>query len=184
MLCREVLVMEIFKYPKRSKERGELWHKIATSLNNTSTIKFSVNKCSVRDRLTLLINKYREKINKEEKSSGIACDDDSEVEIAVAENIEKEKVAVLVRKENSNTLTKKDENDKASTEEVRLKPMERLRQTKKRNADSGCDEVTPPQSRKNASEAVQCLKEKMTEECEIRKEELEVRKKEQENQLG
>ena len=184
MLCREVLVMEIFKYPKRSKERGELWHKIATSLNNTSTIKFSVNKRSVRDRLTLLINKYREKINKEEKSSGIACDDDSEVEIAVAEIIEKEKAADLLRKENSNTLTKKDENDKASAEEVRLKAMERLGQTKKRNSDSGCDEVTPPKSRKNASEAVHCMKEKMAQECEIRKKELEVRKKEQENQLG
>ena len=142
MLCRELLVMEIFKYPKRSKERGELWQKIATSLNNTSTIKFSVNKRSVRDRLTLLINKYREKLNKEEKSSGIACDDDSEVEIAVAEIMEKGKAADLVRKENSNALTKKDENDKASAEEVRLKAMERLGQTKKRNADSGCDEVT------------------------------------------
>ena len=81
--------MEIFKYPKRSKERGEIWQKISTCLNSTSAFKFTVKKRSVRDRLTLLINKYKEKMNKQEKGSGIACDD--EVEIAVAEIIEKER---------------------------------------------------------------------------------------------
>lgn len=184
MLCREVLVMEIFKYPKRSKERGEIWQKISTCLNSTSAIKFTVNKRSVRDRLTLLINKYKEKMNKEEKGSGITCDDETEVEIAVAEIIEKERAADLERKENSNTLTKKDENDKASAEEVRLKAMERLGQTKKRKTDSECAEVAPPKSRRNASEAVQYLKEKFAQENEIRKEELEVRKKEQESHVS
>ena len=71
MLCREVMVMEIFKYPKRSKEKGEISQKISTCLNSTSAIKFTVNKCSVRDRLTLLINKYRGKMNIEEKGSSI-----------------------------------------------------------------------------------------------------------------
>ena len=183
MLCREVLVMEIFKYPKRSKERGEIWQKISTCLNSTSAIKFTVNKRSVRDRLTLLINKYKEKMNKEEKGSGITCDDETEVEIAVAEIIEKERAADLERKEKSNTLTK-DENDKASAEEVRLKSMERLGQTKKRSADSECAEVAPPKSRRNASEAVQYLKEKFAQENEIRKEELEVRKKKQESHVS
>lgn len=126
-----------------------------------------------------MINKYKEKTNKEEKGSGITCDDETEVEIAVAEIIEKERAADLERKENSNTLTKKDENDKASAEEVRLKAMERLGQTKKRSADSECAEVAPPKNRRNASEAVQYLKEKFAQENEIRKEELEVRKKEQ-----
>ena len=62
--------------------------KISTCLNSTSAIKFIVNKRSVRDRLTLLINKYKEKMNKEEKGSGITCDDETEVEIAVAEIID------------------------------------------------------------------------------------------------
>ena len=101
------------------------------------------------------------------------------MEIAVAEIIEKERAADLERKENSNALTKKYENDKASVEEVRLKAMEPLGQTKKRSADSECAEVAPPKSRRNASEAVQYLKEKFAQENEIRKEELEVRKKEQ-----
>ena len=122
--------------------------------------------------------------NKEEKGSGITCDDETEVEIAVAEIIEKVRAADLERKENSNTLTKKDENDKASAEEVRLKAMERLGQTKRRSADSECAEVAPPKSRRNAYEAVQYLKEKFAQENEIRKAELEVRKKEQESYVS
>ena len=54
------------------------------------------------------------------------------------------RAADLERKENSNALTKKDEDDKASAEEVRLKAMGRLGQTKKRCADSECAEVAPP----------------------------------------
>ena len=46
------------------------------------------------------------------------------MEIAAAEIIEKERTADLERKENSNALTKKDENDKASVEQVTLKAME------------------------------------------------------------
>ena len=45
-------------------------------------------------------------------------------------------------------------------------------------------EVAPPKSRRNASEAVQYLKEKFAQENKIRKEELEVRKKEQESHLS
>ena len=110
-------------------------------------------------------------MNKEEKGSGITCDEETEVEIAVAEIIEKERAADLERKENLNALTKKDENDKASAEEVRLKAMERLGQIKKRSADSECAEVAPPKSRRNASEAVQYFKEKFAQEYEVRKKE-------------
>ena len=77
--------------------------KISTCLNSTSAIRFTVNKRSVRDRLTLLINKYREKMNKEEKGSAITRDDETEVEIAVAEIIEKERAADLERKYGQNS---------------------------------------------------------------------------------
>ena len=72
-------------------------------------------------------------------------------------------------------------NDKASAEESRLKAMERLGQTKKRNADISCNEVTKRKSRRSATEAVQILTEKFENEREIRKEEIELKKKEQEN---
>ena len=54
------------------------------------------------------------------------CDEETELEMALCEIIEKEQAADLERKENTNTLTKKNENDKASTEESRSKALERL----------------------------------------------------------
>ena len=107
--------------------------------------KFTVRTWSVRDRLTLLLKKYKEKMRNEERGSGIKCDEETELKMALSEIIEKEQVADLERKENANTLTKKNENDKVSAEESRLKALERLGQTKKRNADS-CDEVINPKT--------------------------------------
>ena len=62
-------------------------------------------------------------MRKEEQGSGIAYDDETEIEVALSEIIEKEQAALadLERKENLNILTKKNENDKASAEESRLK---------------------------------------------------------------
>ena len=111
------------------------------------------------------------------------CDEETELEMALSEIIEKEQAADLERKENTNTLTKKNENDKASAEESRLKALERLGQTKKRNADS-CDEVIKPKSRRSTTEAVKILKEKFENEKEFRKEEIELKKKEQENKAA
>ena len=82
------------------------------------------------------------------------------------------------------TLTKKNENDKASAEETRLKAMERLGQTKKRNTDASSDEVNTPKSRRSIIEAVQILKEKFEKEKEIRKEEMRLNKKEQGNKAA
>ncbi|KAL9976603.1 hypothetical protein ACROYT_G013924 [Oculina patagonica] len=184
MLCTEVLVLEPWKFPKQSKERGEVWGEVALRLNGTNYPKFKVSKRSVRERLTLLVNKYKEKTKKEEQGSGIECDDETELEKALSEIIEKDQAADLERKQNSNTLTKKNESDKASAEESRLKAMERLGQTKKRNADASSDQVTPPKSRKSTTEAAQILKEKYENEKEIRKEEMEIKKKEQENRAA
>ena len=61
--------------------------------------------------------------------------------------------------------------------------MQRLGQTKKRNADS-CDEVIKPKSKRSTTEAVQILKEKFENEKEIRKEEMELKGKEQENKAA
>lgn len=73
----------------------------------------------------------------------------------------------MEREENSNTLTKKNENDKASAEESRLKAMERLGQTRKRNAHTSCYGVTKPKRRGSTTKAVQILKEKFKNKKEI-----------------
>ena len=124
MRCREVLVMEPIKYPKQSRQRGGIWGEIAQNLNGLSLPKFTVRTLSVRDRLTLLLKKYKEKMRNEEQGSGMKCDEERELEMALSEIIEKEQAADLKRKENTNTLTKKNENEQALAKESRLKAFE------------------------------------------------------------
>ena len=48
-LCGEVLLLEPFRHPKNSKERGEIWSQIALNLSTLENPKFKVSKRSVRD---------------------------------------------------------------------------------------------------------------------------------------
>ena len=91
-LCRDVLVMEPYQYPYRSKEREDVWNNIAINLNGLDHPKFKVSKRSVRDRLTLLITKYKAKVREEENASGISCEE-SELDQALEEIIDKGKLA-------------------------------------------------------------------------------------------
>ena len=180
-LCGEVLVLEPFKYPKHSKERGEIWGRIAVNLNSLSSPKFEVSKRSVRDRFTLLQTKYKEKVREEERASGIDCVE-TQLDAAREEIIEKENADDLERNDKAGTLTKKNESEKASAEEVRQQAMERLGKTQKRNADS--EEEKSSKCRKRSSDAVEYLKEKFEEEKELRKEEIELKRNEQQMMLN
>ena len=105
-LCGEVLLQEPFKYPKNSKERGEIWGQIALNLNSLASPIFKVSKRSVRDRLTLLQTKYKEKIREEERASGIDCEE-TQLDTAVEEILDKEKAADMERNKQAGSLTKK-----------------------------------------------------------------------------
>ena len=45
-LCKEVLVVEPWKRPYRSKERGDLWNDIAANLNASGHLKCKVSQPS------------------------------------------------------------------------------------------------------------------------------------------
>ena len=173
-LYGEVLVFEPFKYPKRSKERSEIWGRIAVNLNSPRSQKFTVSKRSVRDRLTLLQTKYQQKIREKERASGKDCQK-TQLDAALEEIAEKERAADLERKDKTSAVNKKNKSEKTSAEEVRLQAMERLSKTQKRNADLG--EEKSSKYRKRSSDAVEYLKEKFQEEKELRKEEIELKRK-------
>lgn len=176
-LCGEVLLQEPFKHPKNSKERGEVWRQIALNLNSLASPIFKVSKRSVRDRLTLLQTKYKEKIREEERASGIDCEE-TQLDAALEEILDKEKAADMERNEQAGTLTKKHQSEKASAEEVRRQAMERLGNTQKRNADS--EEGKPSKrGKRRSSDAVEYLKEKFELESKLRKDEMELKKNEQ-----
>lgn len=170
-LCGEVLLQEPFKHPNNSKERGEVWGQIALNLNSLASPIFKVSKRSVRDRLTLLQTKYKEKIREEERASGIDCEE-TQLDAALEEILDKEKAADMERNEQAGTLTKKHQIEKASAEEVRRQAMERLGNTQKRNADS--EEGKPSKrGKRRSSDAVEYLKEKFELESKLRKDEME-----------
>ena len=54
--------------------------KIAQVLNECTVVKFSVHNRSVRDHMGIIGNKHKRKIRAEEKASGIAPDEPSELD--------------------------------------------------------------------------------------------------------
>ena len=90
-LCQEILVLEPFKAKTGSIARGQIWDKIATNLNSLEHPQFRVTKRSVRERFTLLSDKFRAKMRDKERASGIDTDL-NEVEKALEEIAEKEAV--------------------------------------------------------------------------------------------
>ena len=117
-LCEEVLVVEPWKHPYRSKERGDSWNEIANNLNASDHPTFKVSKRSVRDRLTLLQQKYKAKMRMEEAASGIDCQE-TKLDKALEEIIEKEKAATDARSlQDDNKKTEKAQRKSTAAEQL------------------------------------------------------------------
>ena len=71
LLCREILLYEPYKYKPRTKERSLVWKYIAESLNSISNEVFNVDARAVRERFTLIAEKFEKRMREEEKASGI-----------------------------------------------------------------------------------------------------------------
>lgn len=105
----------------------------------------------------------------EERASGIDCEE-TELDQALAEIIEKEEDAEKERNEKQDTVTKNIEKDKATAEYIRHKAMETM------GKSDDCEYSKPGKKRKSMSDAVDYLREKFEAEKKVRMEELEVRK--------
>lgn len=106
------------------------------------------------------------------------------MDAALAEIIEKEKVANLERNKNGSAIAKKNDSDRASAEGARLKAMASLGQKQKRNADSDGREITPRKRRRKTSKIMEYLKEKNCQESILRKEEMDLKKEEHEHRIA
>ena len=60
LFVREILLMQPWNSRKASPERGEVWLRIATSLNSLQSPVFRANQRSVRDQYALLEKKIQE----------------------------------------------------------------------------------------------------------------------------
>ena len=71
ILVREVLLFEPWRYRQRSVERGNAWKSMSEDLNVMEQPLFKVNERSPRDRLNLLMKKFKRNDNEEKRASDI-----------------------------------------------------------------------------------------------------------------
>ena len=169
LIFREVRASDLYETRKGSPERGKIWDEIAARLNSISHPKF------LRDRLNLLMAKFKAKNREEERASGISPDL-LEIETLLEELCEKE--AAAKNKPSVGDKRKNDLQEKAKAEEMRLKAMETMGQTKKRDQKS--DGVNPTKKRRKCTgDAIGYLEKKAEQEMALMREEIEMRKQEE-----
>ena len=184
VMCREVLIVEPYRFKIRSPERGKAWESLAETLNAMSSLssKFKVTARSVRDRYNLLTKKMQAKLKSEEKASGIDVET-TELDVLLEEILEREKAAKEKLESDEDKKKKAVENDKVAAESMRKQALERMGQTAKRKKEGDDSEVLKKKSRRSTADAVEYLKERADKEILLKKQELELRKKEQENTM-
>ena len=130
LLCREILTSEPFKGKRGTLQRGQLWQSMADHLNSIPQPKFKVSKRAVRERFTLLVEKFKKKMKAEEKASGIDTEI-NQLDVLLEEVVEKEEE---FDKDQSGHKTKEDQS-KAEANDMRLKVMESLKESKIRRSE-------------------------------------------------
>ena len=103
-----------------------MWDKIANTLNSCTKPVFAADERSVRDQVGILINRIKKKLRVEERSSGIAPPEPTELEILVEEIVALEETADAEMKEDDESVKGKAENEKAKATDMRLKALEKL----------------------------------------------------------
>ena len=167
-LAREVLLLEPFRLQARTVERGKVWQTIADNLNSHATLRFLVTKKSVREHLKLLLDKYRARMQKERRDSG--------VEVEQTELDQEQDILLLNNR-------KKTEEDRAMGEEVRKKACEKLGETMKRKGEGeGSSEPKKKRSRKGGNDTIEFLREKANIDMAMKQEEQKARREEHERQ--
>ena len=149
-LWREVINLNPFTSKKGSTQRSGMGEKVAQILNECIVRRFSVDKRSVRDHMGILVNKQKRKVRAEEKASGIAPDEQSELENLLDTIIAVEEISEAESQELGVEKNEKCENDRAKAEDARLKAMKKLSETRKRSSES--EEEKPKRQRSYAME--------------------------------
>lgn len=118
----------------KTQERGQAWTKIENELNAINHLRFTVNQKSVRDRLKLLIQRFKRKTRKEERETGINPEE-TKLDMALQEIVDLTDEANKEYEEESEKKKKKLEDDRKKAEELRQRYLETLGETRKRSPE-------------------------------------------------
>ena len=164
-----------------------MWQEISKALNANAQYKFGVDERGVRERYNLLKTKFNVKMAKELGASGTAPEV-TEYSRLITEVIDIEEASTA-----SLEMGKKNKDpavERKKAEDIRLKAMETLSETKKRkelekdNEDEDDENmsVKPKRVRRNASETLSYLKSKNEDDIALRKEEMHLKMEQQQQQ--
>ena len=137
------------------------------------------SKRSVRDHIAILQNRYKKKLRAEEKASGITPDEPTEMENLLEQIIALEESAEAEQQEMDWEKSRKVENDRGKAEDVRLKAMEKLSDTQKRQSGE-LEDNQSKRPRRSGSDAISYLSQRAQINYELRQEELKLKKDQQE----
>ena len=119
MLCREILVEEPFRYKAGTREKCQVWDKIANNLNKNCTgLRFSVNQRGVRDRFAVIERAYKRKMAAEERESG-TNPEPTELDQAVESIIERSEGAQIEIEKVDEGKKRQAEKEKETAESIR-----------------------------------------------------------------
>ena len=175
MLCREVILHDLFQYKDMSSERGQCLDRIAEPLNAVTNIWFKVDQRSLRDKLKKLLKDFLAKKNKEERSSGINPEH-TELDNLLQDILDRKNES----EKNYTEATKKGEEEKIAAEDIRKRSMERLSETKERLKNNGVDDegVEKKRYRSSGNDTISYLREKSERDFKLREEELLLKRQE------
>lgn len=125
ILIGEVILARPFEYRQGTRERGKAWQEIADTMKASN---FKVDKPAVRDRVSHLMERVKDRIKREKAASGIAVEETDE-EKRIRESVED-----LIQEEEDIESAPKDqrEEEKADGAEMRKRACETYRETQKR----------------------------------------------------
>ena len=126
MLCRDILVVEPFRFKHESRERGQAWEKILSEIERP---KFNVDQRAVKDHFLKLERAHKRKMAQEEGPSGINTEN-TELDDAMEEIVGKSQTAEEEQGKVDESKRKNVEMEKATAESVRKRSMERAMQRK------------------------------------------------------
>lgn len=137
-------------------------------MNKCSVPKFRVDKRSVRNHVGILVYKHKKKLQTEEKATGVTADEPTELE-----NLLDTIIAFSYRKHREQVVK---QYDRAKTEEVRLKAMEKLSEKKKRDSSADESDDKLMRQRRSGDDAIEYLAERAKVSDHLKAEDLKMRK--------
>ena len=102
----------------------------------------------------ILVYKHKKKLLEQEKATGITPDEPTELENLLDMIIALEESGEAELQETQGTASKKRQYDRSKAEDVRLKAMEKLSETKKRGSSADESNDKPKRQRRSGGDAI------------------------------